>query len=457
MLTTSPEKLSWRFPTAFWIGNVSELFERAAFYSMFIVLTVYLTKEVGFSDVQTGYVTAWFSSSIYFFPPIAGALADKIGFRIALMLAFALLSLGYFLLGAIPTKAASLVSLALVIAGGSFIKPVITGTAVKCSDQYHRARALSIFYWMVNIGSFSGKTIAAPLREHYSLFHINYFAAATAFVAFVWVALFFRPAVDFGNKRAVADVIRGLGRVLKNGRFMALILIVAGFWIIQGQLYAAMPKYILRLLGDSAKPEWLANVNPLVVVLCVVPITHLVRRRKPESAIGIGLLIIPFSALAMALSPALESAVGNSIKITNTLALHPITLMVIIGIAVQGFAECFLSPKFLEYASRQAPPGEEGLYMGYQNLTVFVAWAVGFALSGHLIDRYCPDPAKLPSEAFAQWEAAIKTGSQLPVQCAHAHYIWYIYAAIGAAAFIALCIFRAYTKRVDMRKAAVPG
>ena len=40
---------------------------------------------------------------------------------------------------------------------------------------------------------------------------------------------------------------------------MCLILIVAGFWFIQGQLYATMTQYILRLQGDEARPEWLAN------------------------------------------------------------------------------------------------------------------------------------------------------------------------------------------------------
>ena len=60
--------------------------------------------------------------------------------------------------------------------------------------------------------------------------------------------------------------------------------------------------------------------------------------------------------------------------------MHPITLMVVIGIGMQGLAECFLSPKFLEYASKQAPEGEVGLYMGYSHLTTFFAWAAGFSL-----------------------------------------------------------------------------
>jgi len=62
-------------------------------------------------------------------------------------------------------------------------------------------------------------------------------------------------------------------RVLATPRLIILTLIVAGFWTIQSQLYATMPKYVIRLLGEAARPEWLANVNPLVVVIFVVGVT----------------------------------------------------------------------------------------------------------------------------------------------------------------------------------------
>lgn len=443
------ENLSWRFPATFWVANVAELFERAAFYGMFIALAVYLTSVVGFTDIETGYVAAGFSSSLYLLPTFLGALADKMGFRRALMLAFALLTLGYFGLGALPSKPTTLVSLAVIVVGGAIVKPVISGTVAQCSDERHRARAFSIFYWVVNIGAFGGKTVAAPLREHLGLAYINYYAAAAALVALVWVALFYRDVQRTGPRKTLADVFDGFLRVVANVRFMALVLIVAGFWLIQGQLYAAMPKYIFRLVGAGAKPEWLANVNPFVVVLCVVPITHLVRRVKPENSIGIGLFIIPFSALAIACSPMLEAVAGSSVSILGLFSLHPVTVMVILGIALQGFAECFLSPRFLEYASRQAAPGEEGLYMGYQHLTTFFAWLAGFALSGHLLDRFCPDPTTLPEEVQAQWQTALATGGPMPDVYAQAHYIWYVFAGIGVAAFLAMCLFRWITGMID--------
>ena len=48
----------------------------------------------------------------------------------------------------------------------SIVKPVISGTVSKSSNEANRARAFSIFYMVVNIGSFTGKTIAEICAHH---------------------------------------------------------------------------------------------------------------------------------------------------------------------------------------------------------------------------------------------------------------------------------------------------
>ena len=46
----------------------------------------------------------------------------------------------------------------------------------------------------------------------------------------------------------------------------------------------------------------------------------------------------------------------------------------IVGIALQGFSESFISPRYLEYFSLQAPKGEEGLYLGFSHLPLGIGW-----------------------------------------------------------------------------------
>ncbi|MCU0303779.1 MAG: MFS transporter [Thermoanaerobaculales bacterium] len=436
---------TWRFPAAFWTGNAAELCERAAYYGTFIALRTYLLRVVGLGDVEAGVIAGIFGALIYFFPFFTGALADRMGFRNALMLAFALLTVGYGTLGVFSTLGPVLVGLLVIVIGGAFVKPVITGTVSKSSDPANRARAFSIFYMVVNIGSFTGKTIVAPMRIEMGVDTVPFFSSAASLVALVLVFFVFRPPEDGDSQpRNIAEVLQGMWLAVSNLRFLALILITAGFWAIQGQLYAAMPDYVLRMAGETYKPEWYANVNPLVVVLLVVLVTQLVRDWKPQSSMLVAMTMIPMSALAMASSAAFRGPV----EILG-LSIHPITLMMVVGISIQGLAECFLSPKYLEFASKQAPKGKEGVFLGFAHMNTFFAWLFGFILSGFLLARFCPEPTTLPAAVQEQHALALAGQAPMPEVYAHAHYLWIAYSLVGLVSLAALLIFIAVTNRID--------
>jgi dipeptide/tripeptide permease len=444
---------SWRFPRVFWIANATELCERAAYYGTFIALRTYLLRVAHLSDVQAGYLAGIFSALLYFFPLFTGAVADRMGFRRALVLAFACLALGYGTLGVFHTLGPVLLGLFLVVVGGAFVKPVITGTAALSSNDANRARAFSIFYMMVNIGSFTGKTIVAPIRIQMGVGSVPYFSAVAALVALVITVLLYRPAESGASRpRSLGEIGRGMTTALGNLRFLALILITAGFWAIQGQLYASMPDYVMRMAGETYKPEWYANVNPLVVVLCVVAVTQLVRTWKPELSIAVAMTLIPLSSLVMAASHRFH----GELQVFGTV-VHPITAMMVVGIAIQGFAECFLSPKYLEFASKQAPAGREGLYLGYAHMNTFFAWLFGFIFAGYMLQRFCPDPATLPADLRRQHELALAGQAPFPAAYAQAHYLWYAFALVGALSLVMLLVFIAATRWRDRSRSAAAG
>jgi dipeptide/tripeptide permease len=449
----SEPRSTWRFPAAFWVANAIELFERAAYYGTFITLTVFLTDVVGYSDSHAGIISALFAAGLYLLPLLNGAAADRLGFRRSLILAFALLAAGYAGLGLVPTRGPVQLSLLLVMVGGAFVKPVIAGTVARSSDETNRSRAFSLFYMMVNIGSFSGKTVAKPVRVRMGVDYVPLYSAGASAVALLLVSLFYWPREAVREVgRSAGETLRDLARVFSNLRFMALIFITAGFWVIQGQLYGAMPKYVLRMVGQDASPEWYANINPLVVVLLVVPVTQLVRRMAPVGAIFIALGMSPLSMLSMSLSPLL----GSSVTLLGY-QMHPITVVMLVGISIQGLAECFLSPKYLEYASRQAPEGQEGFYMGYAYLNVFFAWLGGLILSGYLLEAYCPDPKTLSAAQQEAWRLALAGTGEMPAAYAQAHHIWYIFAGIGVAGFLLLMLFQWVTSRIDAKSEAPGG
>ncbi len=433
-----------KYSREFWVANTVELFERAAYYGFFIAITLYLTTVVGYDDIWAAWIGGVFSAGLYFLPPFAGAYADKIGFRKSIILAFALLTIGYTALGLFPFKVMVLPALAIVMFGGSFIKSVITGTIAKTTTEENRAKGFSIFYGMVNVGAFLGKTFAYPLRLELGLVYVNLYAGLMTLIALIVVFLLYKNADISGEGKKLKEVWDSFLRIVVNKRLIILILIITGFWIIQHQLYATMPKYILRTVGKAASPEWIANVNPFVVVVSVYFITNLMRKVKAVYSMSVGMFLMPLSALAMASSYLLETYTGTSVSFFGVFTAHPITVMLIVGIVFQGLAECFISPRYLEYFSLQAPKGEEGLYLGFSHLHSFLSSLLGFGISGYLLTAYCPDPSTVAPELLA-------------TAYNKAYYIWFYFAAIGVVAAIALLIYGKITDALDKKKKNISG
>ncbi len=452
------KEANWKFPRAFWVANAVELLERAAYYGVFIVITLYLSRILGFSDMQAAVLAGSFSAGLYLLPTFAGAVADKIGFKKSLLLAFSLLSVGYLAMGVLPTllESAGLVEytkttqfnglresgfkwiiipiMLVIMIGGSFIKSCITGTVARETTQETRAQGYSIFYMMVNIGAFSGKTIVKPLRDamgNEGLVTLNYFAAGITFLAIILVALFYKASRQQENTKNFRDIVHALVKVVTNVRLVFLIIIITGFWMVQHQLYATMPKYVLRLAGEGSAISWFANVNPLVVFLTVGLVTQLMRKKTSLFSMTVGMFIMPVSALAM--------ASGNLMGSEPILGLHPVALMMIVGIIFQGLAETFISPRYLEFFSLQAPKGEEGLYLGFSHLHSFLSSILGFGLSGWLLTKYCPDP--LLYDNRADWQAA----------AVNAHYIWYYFVGIAIVSALSLIVYGEVVKRLDRK------
>ena len=451
------------FSRAFWTANIVELLERAAYYGVFIVITLYLSRILGFSDMEAGLISGVFSGGLYLLPTFTGALADKIGFKYSLIIAFSLLTLGYFGLAVLPsilesiglvdysgditytgiigsTQRWAIVPIMLVLMiGGSFIKSVITGTVAKETTESNRAQGFSIFYMMVNIGAFSGKTIVKPLRDsmgELGYAYINYFSAAMTLLGLIMIVAFYKSTKHSGKGKTFGEIWNALIKVCTNGRLITLILIITGFWMVQHQLYATMPKYVLRMAGENASPSWYANVNPLTVVLTVAFITKMMASKTPLFSMTVGMFIMPFSAIAMASGNWFGHAEIDLVFIN----LHPIALMMIIGIILQGLAESFISPRFLEFFSLQAPKGEEGMYLGFSHLHSFISSILGFGLSGYLLTKYCPEPKLF--ETREAWEAA----------SVNAHYIWYYFAAIAMVSAISLIIYGRIIKIIDAKE-----
>ena len=100
------EEIRTGFEQPFWIANITEIFERLAYYGAFASLALYLQEKLNFSTEQTGTLTGIFGGMVWFLAIFGGAAADRLGFRRALSVAYLILAASYFLIGSIGRQLA---------------------------------------------------------------------------------------------------------------------------------------------------------------------------------------------------------------------------------------------------------------------------------------------------------------------------------------------------------------
>jgi len=233
------------FEPAFWIANLTELFERLAYYATAAVLAIYLNEQLHFSSELTGWLIGTFGLVVWFLPVLGGTLADRFGFRPALLFAYLVMTVGYFLLGSLsaswmePLRRALsdqwlVLAILLVPAlGPGVVKPCVAGTTARASSENVRSLGYSIYYTIVNVGGALGPIIAWLVRKQLGLGIENVFrvAAASVFMMFWTTLLFYREPTRSGEEK-VASVSAAIGNmfvVLGNRRFVAFLLISSGF------------------------------------------------------------------------------------------------------------------------------------------------------------------------------------------------------------------------------------
>ena len=95
------EQIKTGFERPFWVANVTELFERLSYYAAFASLARYLHEALMFPVQQASSLTGLFGGLVWFMAAFGGTVADRLGFRRALSLAYLILSCSYFVLGSL--------------------------------------------------------------------------------------------------------------------------------------------------------------------------------------------------------------------------------------------------------------------------------------------------------------------------------------------------------------------
>jgi POT family proton-dependent oligopeptide transporter len=412
-----PATARQRFPGTFWTANTIEIFERAAYYAMASFMVIYLKETLGMTPSTATFLNGtvlW--GSIYFLPILSGTLADKFGYRRTLAAAFVMIVLGYLVVGNVqrfwpglaggaPGEAADftlpvVIGILLIGIGGSVVKPCIAGTVQKTAGL-RATLAFGIFYMVINIGSISGRLVSYFVRTRFGIPAIFQYPS-TIFAAVGLLVVFFvfkEPQyVSDGLKdaqqvrqRTLGEALLGIFVVLRNVKFVFLIIVLGLFWFLYIQLYNLMPLFI-RYVDPNAPMDLYTMANPIMIVCFQLLVTRMVRRWSPVRTIMLGAVVVTIGMLMNVLPPLLYGDITRKVSLGITLPIAGIFMT--LSIAAMAVGEMMASPRIYEYIGAIAPKGQEGLYLGYQSLPIALASMIGGPIGGRLFESYINTPLK---------------------------------------------------------------
>jgi POT family proton-dependent oligopeptide transporter len=427
MQETLPRPLLRSFPGVFWVANVMELFERAAYYGLNSVLAIYLTISIaegglGFSEQSVGFLQGVIYALTYIIPILGGALADRYGYRKTLLVALSLLALGYFVSGQMNTYVTVFAGLTVMATGAGLFKPIISGTLARSTTEQNSGFGFGIYYWMINLGAFLAPLVVSQIKG----ISWNFvFLASAAYVAAMLLPAFFiyRDPPKPESTKSLKEVLSGAALVLRDSRFMLMIFVYSGFWILYFQNFGSV-LWFLRDFVDATPvnslfatmglnlrfdAEFVTLINAGTIILLQVLVSRAVKNLPalPTMILGIAIGMGGFVCLAF----------------SSTVWIF------IAGIFVFSIGEMTAHPKYYSYVGLIAPQDKKAVYMGYAFLYGVIGSLIGSNIGG------------------AMYEALLKPLAGQADAAPTYRMFWLIFAAIGILAMAGLILYNRYLSK----------
>lgn len=380
------------FSKNYWIVILMEFFERGSYYGMMSILSVYMTDQLNFTKESVGVIKSTIQPLLYILPILSGAIGERFGYRKTLIFAFIFLGIGYFLTSQTTEYAMVFASLIIMAVGAGAFKPMISGTIARETNESNSTLGFGIFYWSINLGAFLFPLILVPYIKSNFGWQYVMLASAIGTVSMLIPTLFiYKEPKKPENTKTIAEVLKGAVMVLTDVRFIGLIVIYSGFWILYFQMFDSVLWYVQKYVDATSVNnfvngifsavginlnwkfdiEHVTVINAGTIILLQIVVSNIVKHTKalPTMIAGIAM-----------------GTIGMAI-----LAINTDIWVFIIGIVIFSIGEMTAHPKFISYVGLIAPEDKKALYLGYAFLYgvlgSFIGGILGANLYVHFVDN----------------------------------------------------------------------
>ncbi|OFZ20450.1 MAG: hypothetical protein A2X94_10565 [Bdellovibrionales bacterium GWB1_55_8] len=424
----------------FWLVCAINFFDSLAYFSMITVLTLYLTSNVGFSDVDSGAWVGIFTLYITAFMFAVGSIGDAIGIKRSFYLAGVILIISRLGLGVSPLflrgqalDYAVMGFIILMSLGSAFMIPMVTTGVRRFTTKENRSTGFNMYYLIMNVGAiFAGFAVTDGFRNWLGEIRGN---MAILDFGFVMAALSLGCAYLINEKNIADDErvdeestnkrpLQIFLEVWKESAFRKLILfllLTIGVRLVFTHQFLVMPKYYTRVLFSDFDLGFANSINPAIIVVGLILLIPVIKKFSTFKLIVVGMTVSALSLLFMAVP------IEWILALPGIHNLNQAYMFAIFAqITVFAFGELIFSPRFTEYISVVAPKEKVASYMSLSALPMFIAKPINGFVSGLLIAGF----------SYEGIRAKIDTGNVAYQDSPE--FMWLIYFALAALSPIAV-------------------
>jgi dipeptide/tripeptide permease len=359
---------------------------------MMSILSVYMTDQLEFSKESVGVIKSTIQPLLYILPILSGAIGERFGYRKTLIFAFIFLGIGYFLTSQTTEYAMVFASLIIMAVGAGAFKPMISGTIARETNESNSTLGFGIYYWSINLGAFLFPLILVPyLKNNFGWQYVMMASAIATAAMLIPTLLVYKEPKKPENKKTIAEVLKGAVMVLTDVRFIGLIVIYSGFWILYFQQFDSVLWYVQKYVDATTLNNFINGIfssvginlnwkfdiehvtviNAGTIILLQIIVSNIVKNTKalPTMITGIAMATIGMAILA----------IDTSIWVF------------ILGIVIFSIGEMTAHPKYVSYVGLIAPEDKKALYLGYAFLYgvlgSFIGGILGANLYVHFVDK----------------------------------------------------------------------
>lgn len=333
------------------------------FFVVFPLISIRFVDQMGWAALMVGIALGLRQLTQQGLGIFGGAIADRFGAKPMIVTGMLLRAAGFATMGIAHEPWLLWFSCFLSGIGGTLFDPPRSALVVKLVRPDQRGRFFSLLMMQDSAGAVIGALLGSWLLQYD--FRLVCAVGAVLFVVCAGVNAWLLPAYKLSTIRT--PMREGMGRVLKDKRFITYVLTLAGYYMLAVQVMLMLPIMVNNIAGTPAAVKWMYAIEAALSLTLLYPIARWSEKRfRLEQRLMAGLLLMTFSLVPMGLTSSLQQ-------------LFTLICVFYIGSIIAEPARETLSASLADARAR-------GSYMGFSRLGLAIGGAFGYAGGGWLFD-----------------------------------------------------------------------